>query len=297
MTQSFRDFLIWLQAIDTLVIDKAVSSLIALLVLWALRKLIVDFIEHRKLDQAQQFKIKKSIDTAHKIFVVFVFWQIWFIALESYVTYLGLLSAGFAIALKDPIANFFAWIFILWRHPFEIGDRIEVTGVVGDVVDQRLFSFTLMEVGNWVHADQSTGRIIHVPNSRVFNEALANYTKGIGCIWNEISVTVTFESDWKEAKRLLTEIVEAHALQMGCQPLAEKNKKYLILPPTQTPIVYTSGKEYGVLLTARYLCNPRQRRGSTQSVWEAMLTIFGENPNIHFAYPAQRIYLAENGTF
>ena len=67
----------------------------------------------------------------------------------------------------------------------------------------RIFMFTLMEIGNWVDADQSTGRVIHIPNGKVFKEVLANYSKGFQYIWNEIPVLVTFESNWKKAKEIL----------------------------------------------------------------------------------------------
>ena len=71
------------------------------------------------------------------------------------------------------------------------------------LIDLRIFQFTLMEIGNWVDADQSTGRIVHVPNGSVFVTPLANYAKGFQYIWNEIPVLVTFESDWRRAKEIL----------------------------------------------------------------------------------------------
>ena len=74
-------------------------------------------------------------------------------------TFLGLLSAGVAIALKDPLVNLAGWGFIVWRKPFGIGDRIQLGDSRGDVIDQRIFMFTLMEIGNWVDAERSTGRV------------------------------------------------------------------------------------------------------------------------------------------
>lgn len=117
-----------------------------------------------------------------------------------------MLSAGLAVALKDPIADIVGWAFILWRRPFEVGDRIQIGDQAGDVIDQRIFQFTLMEIGNWVDAEQSTGRILHLPNGLIFTDVLANYTKGSRFIWNEIPVLVTFESDWEKAKQLLKDI-------------------------------------------------------------------------------------------
>ncbi|HAW79639.1 MAG TPA: mechanosensitive ion channel protein MscS, partial [Balneola sp.] len=68
--------------------------------------------------------------------------------------YFGLLSAGLAIALKDPVTDLAAWMFIIWRKPFDVGDRIELGKSKGDVIDIRPFKFTILEIGNWVDADQ-----------------------------------------------------------------------------------------------------------------------------------------------
>ena len=89
------------------------------------------------------------------------------------------------------------WLFIVGKRPFTVGDRIEVDGSAGDVIDVSLFQFTMLEIGNWVDADQSTGRIIHVPNRFAFNKSLANFTQSFGFIWNEANVLITFESDWE----------------------------------------------------------------------------------------------------
>ena len=74
--------------------------------------------------------------------------------------------------------NLVGWQYIVWKKPFDVGDRIEIGQNSGDVIDITPFNFTVMEIGNWVNADESTGRIIHVPNGQVFTQPLANYGKG-----------------------------------------------------------------------------------------------------------------------
>lgn len=198
-------------------------------------------------------------------------------------TFLGLASAGLAIALRDPVINLAGWAFILWRRPFDVGDRIQIGEHAGDVIDVRIFQFTLMEIGNWVAADQSTGRIIHVPNGRIFSEVLANYSKGFQYIWNEIPVLVTFESDWEKAKALLQEIADRHAAHLS-QSAEERVRRaasrFMIKYSQLTPTVYTQVEASGVLLTIRYLCEPRWRRSSAHAIWEDVLRVLlgGEEP-------------------
>ena len=137
--------------------------------------------------------------------------SVWLSEFKELGTFLGLLSAGIAVALKDPIINFVGWLFIILRRPFTLGDRIQILGHSSDVIDIRLFQFTLMEIGNWVEADQSTGRIIHVPNGKVFVDTVASYNKGFHYIWNEMPVMITFESNWEKAKNILSVIAKKHA--------------------------------------------------------------------------------------
>jgi small-conductance mechanosensitive channel len=151
-----------------------------------------------------------------------------------------------------------------------------------------------MEIGNWVHADQRTGRIVHIPNGQVFVDPLANYTKEwFEYIWNEIPVLVTFESNWKKAKNILQQIADTHSeylIPLAERKLKESSREFIILSPSLDPTVFTSVAESGVLLTLRHLCEPRKRRESTQDYWEAILDSFAGCDDIYFAYPTQRAY-------
>ena len=142
------------------------------------------------------------------------------------------MSAGVAIALKDPLTNIVGWFFILSRTPFAVGDRVQIGVHSGDVIDINFFKFTLMEIGHWGEGEQSSGRILHIPNGKVFIDTLANYSKGFKYIWNEVPVLVTFESDWKQAKKMLIEIVNNNAMiqtKSAEKKVAEATKKFMII--------------------------------------------------------------------
>jgi small-conductance mechanosensitive channel len=144
-----------------------------------------------------------------------------------------------------------------------------------------------------VDADQSTGRMIHIPNRKVFNDPIANYTKGFQFIWNEIPVLITFESDWRKAKNVLLAIISKHERDFRQDVEEQLNKtsqEYLIYTPTTTPKIYTNVKDSGVLLTIRYLCKPHERRSTEEVIWEEILEAFGQDQNLDFAYPTTRFY-------
>ena len=185
---------------------KFISTFVAIIVFIIIRRIVVRILSKNISDTFILYRWQKA--TTYVVFFlgVMTIGRVWFKGVESIATYLGLLSAGIAIALRDPITNITAWMFILWRSPFTVGDRIEIGSNAGDVIDINFFKFTLMEIGKWSDGESNTGRIIHVPNGKVFTDNLANYGKGFKYIWNELPVLITFESDWKKAKKVLQDL-------------------------------------------------------------------------------------------
>ncbi len=286
----------WIQRITGLNIevqDKIYFSILLIVTLWLIR-----FISYRivcnKTESAQiRYRWQKGLTYFTVITGIILVGRVWFAGMQSLATYLGLVSAGIAIALKDIFISLAGWLFLIWRRPFSVGDRIQIGNYIGDVIDLRIFKFTLLEIGNWVDADQSTGRIMHLPNLMVLTETIANYSKGFQYIWNEIAVLVTFESNWEKAKDILEKIGSRHAEHLSAaaeKRLKQASKKYMIFYTTLTPTVYTTVKDCGVMLTIRYLIEPRGRRLSEQSIWEDILHEFAPCSDIDFAYPTQRFY-------
>ena len=269
------------------------SALVLGLVLLARRGILA--LVHRQVEDSEaRYRWAKWSVNASFVIVLLLYTQIWFTAIPSVGTFLGLLSAGLAIALKDLVADLAGWAFIVWRRPFDLGDRVQIGAHAGDVVDRSLFQFTIMEIGNWVSADQSTGRLIHVPNSHVFTQPLANYVAGFPYLWNELKVMVTFESDWRKARRLIEELAADQTIDItreAHKPANRGEQRFLIRYRKLTPVVYVAVEDSGVLLTLRYLCRPRERRGTASQMWERILDAFHEHPDVTLAYPTQRINL------
>ena len=272
-------------------LSQVILSILIILILWLINIIVTNLIDKRSENIRSKYKWKKT-STYIFVFIGFILvGRIWFEGIQSLATFLGLLSAGLAIALKDLVANFAAWMFIIWRKPFEVGNRIQIGDKAGDVIDLRPFQFTILEIGNWVKADQSTGRMIHIPNGLIFSQPLCNYDYGFKYIWNEIPVLITFESNWQKAKAILKEIADKNGLEITSEVEEEIKKaarKFLIFYNKLTPKIYTSVEDSGVLLTVRYLTDIRTRRGTTEAIWEDILKEFALNEDINLAYPTIR---------
>ena len=277
-------------------ISKILLSLGTVVVVLIGRALVLRVMAAAVEDHEAQYRSRKIINyTVTAVLLVGVA-VIWIDAFQNLPTFLGLLSAGIAIALADVLKNMAGWAYILSRRPFVVGDRIEVTDLIGDVVDVRLFRFSLMEIGGWVDAEQSTGRLVHVPNGLVFTNAVANYTEGFHYIWDEVPVLVTFESDWKLAERLIRDVLADVAPDVegaAGTRIRETARRYSIRVGTLTPTVYVSVKDSGVLLTARYLVETRTRRGRADRMWRAILDALAEHSTVELAYPTIRTHLQD----
>jgi small-conductance mechanosensitive channel len=274
--------------------NKLIASIVTIVVLSVGRWLVLRMI-HKRFEEAWvSYRTRKvATYTATVIGIVAIAW-IWIEAFNDLPTFLGLVSAGIAIALADVLKNLAGWIYIWSRRPFRVGDRIEVAGTKGDVVDVRLFRFSLMEVGKWVDAEQSTGRLVHIPNGIVFTNEVANYTEGFDFIWQEIPVLVTFESDRSRARQIVETAVRNHAPNVEREAgalIRETARTYHIRIGALTPIVYLSVQDSGVLYTARFLVDARRQRGTAQSIWEAILDALDDEPAVELAYPTVRTYL------
>lgn len=291
--QHLKELLAGVMRVDGQPPVKVVATVVVVIGCFICHRLLMLAVTRHTEDPAVRYHWRKGSGYSWFGLAVLLVGFLWFQAFETLGTFLGLLSAGVTIALRDIVANIAGWFYLVARRPFEVGDRIQLGDNIGDVIDINVFHFTLLEVGNWVDAEQSTGRIIHIPNNRLMTQALANYSKGFHFIWNEVPVLVTFESDWKRAKNILRSIADRVAVMASQE--AEKHvrqaaRRFLVYYPNLTPIVYTSVKDSGVLLTIRYLCEPRNRRGSQAEIWEAVLDAFAGEPNIEFAYPTQRFF-------
>src|SRR5205809_652647 len=223
----------WLQThlgMNTELQTRLLTTIATIVGLWLVRRIVLGYVYRRVRDPWSRYRWRKGLTYLVVAIGAIIIGRMWFAGVQSLATFLVLLTAGIALAIKEPVSNLAGWAFIIWRGPFEVGDRIQIGSHAGDVIDLGLFQFTLNEIGAWVQADQSTGRIIHVPNGKIFTDPVANYNKGFKYIWNEVPVLVTFETDWRKAKHILTTIAVKHDEDLRAEAehdLLEASQQYL----------------------------------------------------------------------
>lgn len=263
---------------------------------YALYRLLAHQIGTHVADAEKRHRYRKQVGYTIAFVVAAGLAIAFFETLHDLGTVLGFIGAGLAIALREYLASFLAWFYILGQRSIALGSRIEVGDVRGDVIDIGVFKLVLVEVRAEGLGEQSTGRLVTVPNYKFLTDPVYHFTVGNPYVWDEIEFTVTFGSDWERARAILEEIAgriyepRAEEIQAGFRRL---ESAYAFRYGVTTPIVYTLVGASGVELVLRYLTPVRQRRGNRDTISREVLTRFATEPDIEFAYPTSRVYRTE----
>jgi small-conductance mechanosensitive channel len=275
--------------------QKLVVFLVVAAVMYLLARLARQVISRQVPDINRRHTMRKWVSYGAGFLLMIVAVALFADALTGLGTIFAVILAGVAIALQDLLKSVVGWIYISGRTGVEVGSRVEVEGVVGDVIDIGVLKTTLLEIGNLVYGRQSTGRLVTVPNSRMIASSVFMSTRANPFVWQEMRVVITFESDWVRAEEIMRKIAdELHAevapqLEQG---FTRMEKRYAFKYGATTPIVYLSLAENGVELDLRLLVPVRRRRGSVDQITRRILKEFASEPNVRIAYPTYRIYRA-----
>lgn len=230
------------------------------------------WIYSRNEDRKERYRQSSAWATVLLVLAAAAIVVLWARTLHNTGTFLGLVGGGVAIALKEPLLAIAGRIAILAGHAYSVGDRVEVEKITGDVIDVGFFYTRMMEVGNWISADQATGRIVQFSNSRMFGDtAVYNYTRNFSYIWDEIKLPVTYASNLKVIKEILIEAGSEYSKEFlqGAQREMEEMRKYFVVGEMELkPQVYMKVTDNWVELTLRYLVNPKQRRAASNFIYE-----------------------------
>ncbi len=186
----------------------------------------------------------------------------------------GVAGAGIAFALQEVIASVAGWVAISFGNYYRAGDRVQVGGIRGDVIDVSLLRTTLMEVGDWVKGDLYNGRIVRVTNSFVFKEPVFNYSADFPFLWDEITFPIRYGSDWRYASEMLQETVEQTVgdyARLSREAWDGVVRKYKIEQARIEPMITIRCDENWIEYTLRYVVDYRQRRATKDQLFRRIL--------------------------
>ena len=197
------------------------------------------------------------------------------ISLSGSLKTLGI-SAGFlgmvlGWSLQAPVTGIAAWLMLILKRPFKIGDRVIIAGITGDVMDITLTHVILNQVGGTVSSEERSGRGILIPNAILFGQTITNYTLEEEYILVEVPVRITFQSDWTEAERVLVS-----AAQAVTADVIQKTK--------EEPFIRAELFDAGVMMRLRYKTRPVDRAKSLSEIVKIIFHEFAKNDTVEFCY-------------
>ncbi|HHS50920.1 MAG TPA: mechanosensitive ion channel family protein [candidate division Zixibacteria bacterium] len=300
MTESVNDTIIsGAESINNTIISgidslewKLIASGLVVIAFYLLARVILKLLDKIFHNPVTLYGVRKRVLYISTILGVFFIAGIWAEFISGLSTFLGIIGAGVALALKDPLTSIAGWLYLTVSRPYILGDRIQIDDLKGDVVDISVFTTTVLEIEGWVGGEQSTGRLASVPHNWLFSKQIYNYSSGFHYIWTEVKVNITYESDWREAIRLVEEILKNNSSdipELAAKEMRLAREKYLIKLGTLTPIVYTRIIDFGVELTARFLVPVRSRRGMESRIAKDILDAFNTSDKVDLAYTTYRL--------
>lgn len=250
--------------IDEIYIGLILKTIIIIFLILVVERIGIRIIK-RTRDSKKEYNYTKKYKLIIRIIILSAIIIVWGKYIKNFLTLISLVSAAFTIAIRDLIFNFFCGIYIKIVKPFVVEDRIEINGYKGDVVNINTMNFEILEVSNIDTTGQSTGIIIHLPNSIIFNYPLKNYNKAFKYIWDEITIRIPLDYDVNKAKKVLYKIVNSNEIIKKIPPKLKKqinnvSNSYRIYYNQYDPIIYTKINEDHIELQIRYLIHPKKAR-------------------------------------
>nr|AHM02033.1 mechanosensitive ion channel [uncultured miscellaneous Crenarchaeota group] len=233
-----------------------------------------------------RFIVSKIAGYVTYLIALIVTLAIWVEQAQNLLFAVGVIGAGIAIALQKPITNLVGFLVLLTTKPYSIGDRIEIDGEAGDVIDIGFFFTKMMEIGKWTKYDQFTGRIKTIPNSLVLEKVVNNYSKDFGFIWEELMIPVTYASNIKKARGIMVEAAQNQSgelIKRSKRQLRRMTYKYLVEPRDVNPVVYVIPTDDWIELRLRFIVDAKHRRSNVNPVFESILENFSRQKDIRIS--------------
>ncbi len=244
-------------------VGKIVAVITGIIVINAITRMVRRVLLGRIEGTDTRYRLRKLVNSAGALATVILITIVFSDKLGNLTVAFGVAGAGIAFALQEVIASIAGWVAVSFGNFYSVGDRVQLGGIIGDVIDIGVLRTTIMETGQWVKADQYNGRIVRVANSFVFKEPVFNYSGDFPFLWDEITVPIKYGSDYKLTREVLQQIADESL--GGIVPEAQKTwramvTKYRIEDARIEPMVTLIANDNWMEFTIRYVTDFKKRR-------------------------------------
>jgi small-conductance mechanosensitive channel len=280
-------------------VRKIFIALVGIVIINILVRIFKRYLSHHIKDTNVRYRMRKIVSFVEYLIVILFIFTVFRERLRDIHIAIGIAGAGIAFSLQEIIVSIAGWVAISFGHFYKPGDRVQLGGIQGDVIDIGILRTTLMECGEWVKADQYNGRIVRIANSFIFKEPVFNYSSDFPFLWDEITVPVKYGSDHHLAReilyRILNEIVGEYVIYAK-DAWRDIIKKYLIEAESVDPTVTMIATDNWIEFTLRYVVDYKKRRSIKDKLFTRILEEF-EKTNGQIVIASTTFQLVEAPVF
>ncbi len=268
-------------------VGKIATIFLGGIIIWLIIKTIQRNLFSKIKDNDNRYKAKKFSNFIGYFLTILLLTVIFSDKLGGLTVAFGVAGAGIAFALQEVIASFAGWLAILFGGFYKTGDRVQLGGIKGDVMDVGVLRTTIMETGQWVDGDLYNGRIVLIANSFVFKEPVFNYSGDFPFLWDEIKIPIQYGSDYEKAKELFEQIgkeVIGDLTKQSIEKWRSLQNKYRLEDAQTDPMISLIANDNWVEFTLRYVVSYKKRRATKTELFTQILKKVEEtNGKIKFA--------------
>ncbi|MFZ1700144.1 MAG: mechanosensitive ion channel domain-containing protein [Pyrinomonadaceae bacterium] len=251
-------------------VGKLVAAIVGIIIIVTVSKIANRSITKYVDTNDSRYRLRKIVTIVSYVIIIFVVSVIFSDRLGGLTVAFGVAGAGIAFALQEVIVSFAGWFAVSFASFYSPGDRVQLGGIRGDVIDVSFLRTTLMEVGEWVDGDLYTGRVVRVANSFVFKEPVFNYSGDFPFLWDEIKIPVRYGGDHQLARKIINDaaidLVGDYAKNSEAAWLVF-SRQFLLEQAVTAPIVTLVANDNWLEFTLRYVVDYKKRRGTKDALF------------------------------
>lgn len=269
------------------IVGKLATIFLGIAIIWLIIKAIQKKLFSKIKDNDHRYKAKKLGSFIGYFLTIVLLTIVFSDKLGGLTVALGVAGAGIAFALQEVIASFAGWLAIMFGEFYKSGDRVQLGGIKGDVMDIGVLRTTIMETGQWVNGDLYNGRIVLIANSFVFKEPVFNYSGDFPFLWDEIKIPIQYGSNYDLVKEILEKVgndVAGDLTEQSKEKWTSLQSKYRLEEAQTEPMVSLEANDNWVEFTLRYVVSYKKRRATKTELFTQILKkVEATNGQIKFA--------------
>ncbi len=257
-------------------VGRLVATIVGLVVIVVVIRLVQRSLAGRIRDGDTRYRVRKAIGFAGYVAAFLFLAALFSDRLGGLTVAFGVAGAGIAFALQEVIASVAGWLALTFSKFYHPGDRVQLGGIKGDVIDIGVLRTTLMELGQWVDGDLYNGRIVRVANSFVFKEPVFNYSGDFPFLWDEIRIPIRFGSDRQAARAIIQRVADevvGDYVSTAATAWKDMVQKYRIENASVTPMITLVANDNWLEYTLRYVVDYQRRRATKDALFNRIMDL------------------------